>query len=206
MSQVELTSNPSASIADQLRMEIITGRIEEGAALREVSLAERFEVSRAPIREALKQLAHEGMVESKPNCGMRVAPSSSKSMQELVIPLRQTVETFALRSIFDDLNDEDFVEWEALLTEMKAACENQDFLQLTELDIKFHQSIVARSPEQGLMTIWLTLVSRLRRHFLEGFQKPNDPMKVYYEHLAIVSMFRSGKLEPSIQALISNID
>ena len=127
-------------------------------------------------------------------------------MQELVIPLRQTVETFALRSIFDDLNDEDFVEWEALLTEMKAACENQDFLQLTELDIKFHQSIVARSPEQGLMTIWLTLVSRLRRHFLEGFQKPNDPMKVYYEHLAIVSMFRSGKLEPSIQALISNID
>lgn len=206
MSQAELTSNPSASIADQLRMEIITGRIEEGAALREVSLAERFEVSRAPIREALKQLAHEGMVESKPNCGMRVAPSSSKSMQELVIPLRQTVETFALRSIFDDLNDEDFAEWEALLIEMKAACENQDFLQLTELDIKFHQSIVARSPEQGLMTIWLTLVSRLRRHFLEGFQKPNDPMKVYYEHLAIVSMFRSGKLEPSIQALISNID
>ena len=206
MSQVELTSNPSASIADQLRMEIITGRIEEGAALREVSLAERFEVSRAPIREALKQLAHEGMVESKPNCGMRVAPSSSKSMQELVIPLRQTVETFALRSIFDDLNDDDFAEWEALLTEMKAACENQDFLQLTELDIKFHQSIVARSPEQGLMTIWLTLVSRLRRHFLEGFQKPSDPMKVYYEHLAIVSMFRSGKLEPSIQALISNID
>ena len=206
MSQIELTSNPSASIADQLRMEIITGRIEEGTALREVSLAERFEVSRAPIREALKQLAHEGMVESKPNCGMRVAPSSSKSMQELVIPLRQTVESFALRSIFDDLNDEDFAEWEALLTEMKAACENQDFLQLTELDIKFHQSIVARSPEQGLMTIWLTLVSRLRRHFLEGFQKPNDPMKVYFEHLAIVSMFRSGKLEPSIQALISNID
>ncbi len=206
MSQVELTSNPSASIADQLRMEIITGRIEEGAALREVSLAERFEVSRAPIREALKQLAHEGMVESKPNCGMRVAPSSSKSMQELVIPLRQTVESFALRSIFDDLNHDDFAEWEVLLTEMKAACENQNFLQLTELDIKFHQSIVARSPEQGLMTIWLTLVSRLRRHFLEGFQKPNDPMKVYYEHLAIVSMFRSGKLEPSIQALISNID
>lgn len=206
MSQVELTSNPSASIADQLRMEIITGRIEEGAALREVSLAERFEVSRAPIREALKQLAHEGMVESKPNCGMRVAPSSSKSMQELVIPLRQTVESFALRSIFDDLNHDDFAEWEVLLTEMKAACENQNFLQLTELDIKFHQSIVARSPEQGLMTIWLTLVSRLRRHFLEGFQKPSDPMKVYYEHLAIVSMFRSGKLEPSIQALISNID
>ncbi|MFI4852648.1 MAG: GntR family transcriptional regulator [Gimesia chilikensis] len=206
MSQVDLTSNPSASIADQLRMEIITGRIEEGAALREVSLAERFEVSRAPIREALKQLAHEGMVESKPNCGMRVAPSSSKSMHELVIPLRQTVESFALRSIFDDLKNDDFAEWEALLTEMKAACENQDFLQLTELDIKFHQSIVARSPEQGLMTIWLTLVSRLRRHFLEGFQKPNDPMKVYYEHLAIVSMFRSGKLEPSIQALISNID
>lgn len=206
MSQTDLTSNPSANIVDQLRMEIITGRIAEGTALREVSLAERFEVSRAPVREALKQLAHEGMVESKPNCGMRVAPSSSKSMQELLIPLRQTVESFALRSIFDDLDEADFEEWETLLCEMKTACENRDFNQLAELDIKFHQSIVARSPEQGLMTIWLTLVSRVRRHFLEGFQKPNDPMKVYFEHLAIVSMFRSGKLEPSIQALISNID
>ena len=206
MKQTEPIQNQPENILNQLRMEIITGRIQEGTALREVNLAERFQVSRAPIREALKQLAHEGMVEAKPNCGMRVAPSSSDSMQGLVIPLRQTVETFALRSIFADLDEADFSEWESLLEEMQAACEQRDFIQLTELDIKFHQSIIAKSPEQGLMTIWLTLVSRLRRHFLEGFQKPNDPMKVYYEHLAIVSMFRSGKLEPSIQALISNID
>jgi len=99
MSQTELALNQKQEIVDQLRMEIITGQIQEGMPLREVNLAERFQVSRAPIREALKQLAHEGMVESKPNCGVRVAPSSSDSMQELVIPLRQTVESFALKSI-----------------------------------------------------------------------------------------------------------
>lgn len=206
MSQTEVGQNQSEQIVEQLRMEIITGRIEEGTPLREVSLAERFHVSRAPIREALKQLSHEGMVESKPNCGMRVAPSLSDSMQELIIPLRQTVESFALKSIFADLNESDFEEWESILEEMKTACENGDNSQIAELDIKFHQSIVAKSPEQGLMTIWITLVSRLRRHFLEGFQKPNNPMKIYYEHAAIVAMFRSGKLDAAVQVLISNID
>lgn len=206
MSQTELALNQKQEIVDQLRMEIITGQIQEGMPLREVNLAERFQVSRAPIREALKQLAHEGMVESKPNCGVRVAPSSSDSMQELVIPLRQTVESFALKSIFADLDESDFAEWDSILDEMKIACKAHDYVQLAELDIKFHQSIVAKSPEQGLMSIWITLVSRLRRHFLEGFQKPDDPMKIYYEHVAIVAMFRTGKLEVSIQALISNID
>lgn len=193
-------------IVDQLRMEIITGRIAEGRPLREVSLAERFEVSRALIRESLKQLAHEGMVESKPNCGMRVAPSSSDSMQELIIPLRQTVESFALKSIFADLSESDFEEWDLILSEMKIACETKNYALLAELDIKFHQSIIAKSPEQGLMSIWITLVSRLRRHFLEGFQKPRDPMKIYYEHVAIIAMFRTGKLECSIQALVANMD
>ena len=206
MSQTELAQNQRQEIVEQLRMEIITGRFEEGMPLREVSLAERFQVSRAPIREALKQLAHEGMVESKPNYGMRVAPSSSDSMQKLIIPLRQTVESFALKSIFADLNESDFEEWDLILSEIKTACEAQDYIALAELDIKFHQSIIAKSPEQGLMSIWITLVSRLRRHFLEGFQEPGDPMKIYYEHVAIVAMFRSGKLEPSIQALISNMD
>lgn len=206
MSQTELAQNQRQEIVEQLRMEIITGRFEEGMPLREVSLAERFQVSRAPIREALKQLAHEGMVESKPNYGMRVAPSSSDSMQELIIPLRQTVESFALKSIFADLNESDFEEWDLILSEIKTACEAQDYIALAELDIKFHQSIIAKSPEQGLMSIWITLVSRQRRHFLEGFQEPGDPMKIYYEHVAIVAMFRSGKLEPSIQALISNMD
>lgn len=205
MSQTELAQNQK-NIVDQLRMEIITGRIEEGTPLREVSLAERFQVSRAPIREALKQLAHEGMVDSKPNCGVRVAPSTSDSMQELIIPLRQTVESFALKSIFADLDESDFEEWELILQDMKRACENSDYSQIAELDINFHQSIIAKSSEQGLMAIWTSLVFRLRRHFLEGFQSPNDPMKIYYEHVAIVAMFRTGKLEPSIQALISNID
>ena len=206
MSQTELAQNQSQDIVDQLRMEIITGRFQEGMPLREESLAERFQVSRAPVREALKQLAHEGIVEAKPNCGMRVAASSSDSMQQLIIPLRQTVESFALRSIFADLDETDFAEWEVILSEMKLACETQNLIQLAELDIKFHQSIIAKSPEQGLMSIWITLVSRLRRHFLAGFQKPHDPMKIYYEHVAIVAMFRTGKLDAAIQLLISNID
>ena len=57
-------------ITDRLRDDILSGRLAEGERLQEAKLAERFGVSRGPIREVLAQLTHEGLVEAKPNCGV----------------------------------------------------------------------------------------------------------------------------------------
>ena len=62
-------------IADHIRADILSGQLLEGEQLREQLLAERFGVSRGPIRDVLLQLTQEGLLISKRNCGVRVGPA-----------------------------------------------------------------------------------------------------------------------------------
>src|SRR5947209_10403977 len=71
-------------ITNRLREDILSGRLAEGERLHEAKLAKRFGVSRGPIREVLAQLTHEGLLEAKPNCGVKVAASDSESVRDLI--------------------------------------------------------------------------------------------------------------------------
>src|SRR5262245_12147295 len=92
-------------ITERLRDDILSGRLAEGERLQEAKLAERFGVSRGPIREVLAQLTHEGLVEAKPNCGVKVAPSDSEAVRELIVPIRRVIETFALKHFFQEIQE-----------------------------------------------------------------------------------------------------
>ncbi|WP_209373952.1 GntR family transcriptional regulator [Brevibacterium renqingii] len=70
-------------VSSRIRSDIIQGRIEPGTKLREVALAERYEVSRIPIREALRSLEAEGLVESRKYSGSIVAPSPVEDAEDL---------------------------------------------------------------------------------------------------------------------------
>lgn len=193
-------------IVDQLRDEILSGRLTEGAALREIDLARRFGVSRGPIREALLQLTCEGIAIAKPNCGVKVAPSAPDFIHELLIPLRRTVETYALRLFVDTIDDDDYLIWDGILRDMKTACEAKDYVAIAEQDIAFHRSIVRRADQPDLSAIWSTLVARLRRYFRESYHRYNDPMMIYVEHAAIVAAFRTDDKSIALAALEQNIE
>ncbi len=194
-------------IADRLRDDILSGRIAEGERISEPQLVKRFGVSRAPIREALVKLSQEGLLISRPNCGVTVAPSAPDAIQELVMPLRRTIETYALRRFFDDINDADYRIWESILDRLKEACARRDWATCAEQDIAFHRSILERAGQPDLLAIWATIVARLRSYFRQSYQKyESDPMELYEEHRRIVDLFRTGNKKKAVKALEQNVE
>ena len=192
-------------VVDRLRDEILSGVYAEGDPLRERELAERFAVSRGPVRDALKQLTWEGIVVTEGYRGSRVAPRVPDEVRDLIVPLRRTIETFALRSFFDRIDEADYRRWEEILDRMEIACRREDLSGIAEQDLALHRSIIERAGFPDLGAIWTVILARIRRHFVDSYERYDSLMEIHQEHRALVETFRSGDLEASLKALQDNV-
>ncbi|MEX2170241.1 MAG: GntR family transcriptional regulator [Pirellulales bacterium] len=205
MAETVLVRGLRDQLVNNLRADVLSGRYKEGDVIRQEEVVKRYEVSRTPVREALIQLENEGLLVHIPNRGTRVARQAPDSIHELLIPLRRTIETYALRVCFASLNEDDFTGWDAILEQMRVACEQGDCVALGEADIAFHRFLVDRAREPALSKIWSTIVGRVRAYFLRYHREYKDLMVVYREHAAIVETFRGGDLQASIEFLAARI-
>ncbi|QDU49099.1 GntR family transcriptional regulator [Gimesia panareensis] len=206
MNDLQLVRGLGEQIVERLREDIFAGRIAEGDRLREADLAKRFSVSRGPIREAIQQLTWEGVLETDRNKGAMVATSAPDEITELIIPLRCTIEKYAVRLFFDQLTEEDFQVWDQILLKMKQACEARDFALISEHDIAFHRALVTRSHSPDLLAIWSAIVSRVRRHFRESHLNYANPLQIYEEHLPIIEALRNQSLADALQVIENHIE
>lgn len=192
-------------IAGRLRADVLSGRLTEGERLSEPKLVARFGVSRTPIREALRQLTQEGLLEGRPNSGLNVTRRPPDAVRDLVVPIRRSVEEFALRSFFADIGPSDDRQWNEILGRMREACLSGDLAAIAEQDIALHRSIVRRAGQRELDLIWASLVALVRSHFWETHKNYADSMEIYREHAELIAVFRAGNLEAAVKALKENI-
>ena len=195
-------------IADHLRNDVLSGRLAAGEKLIEENLAERFGVSRGPIREAISQLTSEGLFISKKNCGVAVAAPAPESLHQVILPIRRTLELYALDKIFDDLNENDFRFWDDLLFQMERACRQNDVYAFPQLDIALHRSFLERTKQPDLLAIWQTIVSRLRSHFWRTVQHAEEMgtmLMLWQHHVDLISAIRQGPKTQAIAALEAHI-
>ena len=196
-------------ITDQLREDVLCGRLQTGDRLSEESLAERFGVRRGPIREALSQLTTEGLLVARPNCGVTVAPPAPAPIRELILPVRRTLEVYALRQVFGRLTEADFRFWDDLLFQMERACRRRDVNLVPQLDVALHRYLLERADQPDLLAIWQAIVNRLRAHFWETVRQADaddDLMRLHRHHVELIDAFRSGNLKSAVRALEEHID
>lgn len=188
-------------IAARLQQDILGGHLKPGEPLREADLSERFGVSRGPVREAFRQLVQQGLLVLEPNKGVRVAQNPSDEMRPLVVQLRRAIEVYVLESIFDRITNGDIDTWQAILNDIRTACESNDLNALTNYDLRFHQAIVKSHDDRDLFTLWQPIAMRM----MMQYNRLDDIMDSYREHKRILDAIRARDRRAAIEALSTNI-
>ncbi|MCD7035377.1 GntR family transcriptional regulator [Metabacillus sp. GX 13764] len=196
-------------IACELRISIISGMIESGTILSENKIAAEFSVSRSPVRDALKILASENMVQLK-RMGATVTGLTDKHIEE-IYDVRLMIESFVFERMVK-LDTEELVKELSKIHEMmKIAIKYGDADEFSLQDLLFHETIIRSINHSYLLMIWdnlkpvmesLILLS-MRVRFREKYE---DFERVLDNHELYIKAIRSKDRNLMIQSLHQNFD
>jgi len=155
----------SRSIYLALRERILSNDIEPGTRLKVRDVGNQYQASDIPVREALRMLERDGLVETAPYVGARATTLTAKEVEETYF-IRSHLESIATGLAADRITDDELAELDALMAKMDAAVEAQDGPAFSDLNREFHRTIIASCGNDMLreltMDIW-------QRH--SGFQR-----------------------------------
>lgn len=143
-------NNRATTVHLRLRSKIVSGHFPQGSALAEPTLAEHFQTSRAPIREALIALEREGLVQFEKTGRTRVRSFSGAELKE-IMEARAAIEGMAARLANRLWTKEDTVALEKNIAAQERA---RDLAELSRLDIDLHHHVVTRSGNASLVRLW----------------------------------------------------
>jgi DNA-binding GntR family transcriptional regulator len=128
----------------RLRQAILDGEVEPGAPISQLALSRQLRVSRGPLREALRMLEHEGLVESEPNRRMRVTGFSMSDLEELYA-MRIALEVLAISMSTLAMDETHLESLEAMVREIEAAAEERDHSAWIGPHREFHRLLISPS-------------------------------------------------------------
>jgi DNA-binding GntR family transcriptional regulator len=131
-------------VYDRVRSAILEGTLAPGSVMSQVALAEELGISRTPLREALRMLQSEGLVEGEPNRRVRVAPMTAQDLEELCI-MRVALESEALRLSVPQMTSEDLARLEGHMAEMSHFAQDKDYVRWTVPHHSFHRALTAHA-------------------------------------------------------------
>lgn len=177
---------------DVLRAAIVSGQLRPGDRLKEAELSEQLGISRAPVREALRQLEHEGLVASLPYRATEVLGISQEEIAEVLVPIRLTLETFAFRRALPLLTLDDLASLGELLRTMRQAASSGDLDALAAADVRFHELIIERSGQPHCLQIWRSIQPRVRAYFRRDAPIHSRLEEIADEHEELLQVLRRG--------------
>lgn len=192
-------------VTDQLRDSIINRSLEPGEQLSEVGLAQRFGVSRGPVREALQRLIQEGLLRSEAHRGVTVPVLTDDDVLDIYLA-REALESAAVRHII--ASSRSTACHEALhqhVTAMEKAEATGDWDAVGKADAEFHTALVEATGSQRLQRMFSTVISetRLCLGVLTGAEAREA---LVAEHRQISNWIREGDTDRALTALKRHFD
>ncbi len=195
-------------LADQvyqnLSQAILTQKIKPGQHLVEQPLADQLSVSRVSVREAIRRLAQDGLVEIIPSKGSFVVSLTADDVEE-IYQLRSALEIIALKEIMLTDNHVNLSPLENIVTQMVSLEQKQDRLQGAALDNQFHRTLMNLSGLNRTIRIWeqmstqITMVIYTVSNYYPSYEG------LVERHSKLVELIQSGNYENSAAYLRQHI-
>ena len=219
-SKSKLSTTPDASLRqrayDHLQRKLISGELTSGAVVSEQSVATEIGMSRTPVREAIRTLEHEGVLEQVPRYGTIVRKLERGDLMELY-ELREAIEPFAVAKAAANVLPEDLISLRRLCDEIASlakelkksklpALDAPQLQRLLSADLGFHLLLLRASGNQRMMKI--VSDSRLLTSIFGTQRQAHTPdvlSRTYLDHVAILEAVESGDAESAMRQMADHI-
>lgn len=195
----------TSAVADKLREQIIRGEMPEGTQLRQDAIASQYEVSRIPVREALRQLDAEGLITIIPNRGAVVPALSPDDIEEL-FSIRALLEPEVLKLSIPHLTEEDLSKAKAVLRKFVDELRHEEHLSSWgRLNWQFHSTLYSRANQPRFMSIIRNVnnsgerYTRLQLYLTQGMKRANE------EHHQLLELCRTQEARSAGKLLREHI-
>jgi DNA-binding GntR family transcriptional regulator len=182
------------TVTAHVRRAIMLGRIRPGERLTEQALAAEAGVSRGPVRDALRQLEREGLVQLAPHRGAVVSMLGLREAYEFYI-VRGHLEGLAVRLAGDRLGDADIAYLAGVVAQMaELPGAEEGLLAAADLDLAFHQRIVACSGNRALIDLYGAMDAKVYALFVTvQHHFPLRFVNLAARHQQVVEVFLAGE-------------
>ncbi len=204
MGAFEKPKSLTESVLEHLRSEIISGRLELGAAISERRLAEQLNVSKTPVREALAQLRNEGLVNILPRKGVYVFSLSAAEVVA-ICDFRVAMESAALKLALERAPEAFVDDIRRIVAEMERCQVKGDIPGYLALDTDFHAAAFRHCDNHYLSDSYERYagkISALRTHLAA---KPLHTKLSFEEHKDLLEAFASRDIDEVVPTLLKHI-
>lgn len=190
-------------LAAHLRRRIVGRELPSGTHLVEDALAAEYQVSRGPVREALKKLEIEGLVVARRR-GVFVVGLSDADVEEL-IGLRDAIEALATELAVANAEPAHWAEMDDALAEMREAAEAHDPHRFGQADLRFHTAVYRASGSRRLRDVWGIYSATFEAILQLSKPTQKDLDEGVESHLALLEPMRRGDVAAAREELRSHL-
>jgi len=206
MDRVARHGSLRSEVYRRLRDDILIGRYQNGTALTEAQISQEMGVSRTPVREAISQLALDGLVFSTPNKSIVVQGFEEKDINDLY-DVRRTMEVMAATRAAEKMTEEQIRELQAVFDrESQETRDASSIIELQDLDNSFHELIFLGSDSKVFRNILSSINIYTRHARLVSLATPGRSLKVIEEHARILAAIQRRDSQSAGKAMREHID
>lgn len=199
------STNISVELVERLRKDVLDEKLRSGSRLTEKELCDEYKVSRTPVREALKNLETEGLIELIPNRGAFVTGLSLEDIRDIFV-LRRSYEIQAVIWAVERCDEDEVEKLEKCFEYMKFYTRQRDIKKVKEINDNFHKIIYSASHNKTLINIL-----SLYHYYIKYSCKTNETSlntidTVFDEHARIFNAFMEQDGEAGALAMEKHVD